>query len=84
MSAGGKMMDHNTRAGQTFASDLEAGAVNLVSGCAGITAGQKVLVVAEDPGLGWFDELAPRAVARAARRLGAEAAVKPVGGPPRL
>ncbi len=63
------------------AADLDAGARNLVSGCAGVTAGQRVLVVAEDPTLGWYDDAAPRAVARAARSIGAEVAVLPVGGP---
>ncbi len=75
------MADGNTGVGRDFAADLEAGAVNLVSGCARITAGHKVLVVAEDPGLGWFDEAAPRAVAEAARRLGAEVAILPSGSP---
>jgi len=81
MSAGGRIVDDTSDAGRAFAADLQAGAVNLVSGCAGITAGQKVLVVAEDPALGWFDEIAPRTVAGTARRLGAEVAIMPVGNP---
>ncbi|MDH3667632.1 MAG: hypothetical protein OEN23_11950 [Paracoccaceae bacterium] len=63
------------------AADLDAGVRNLVSGCAEVKAGQRVLVVAEDPALGWYDDAAPRAVARAARAIGAEVAVLPVGGP---
>jgi hypothetical protein len=75
------MVVGNSRARQAFVADLEVGAANLVTGCAGITSGQKVLVVAEDPALGWFDEIAPRAVAETARRLGAEVAIMPVGDP---
>ena len=63
------------------AADLAAGANNLVSNCAGIVRGQRIVIAAENPALGWFDEAAPRAAAAAARRVGAETEIVPVGGP---
>lgn len=66
---------------EDFAPDLAAGADNLVLGCAGIIPGQRVLIVAEEPALGWFDDIAPSAVADAARRAGAEVSILPVGDP---
>lgn len=65
----------------TFVPGLQAGARNLVVGCAGIVPGQRVLIVSEDPALGWFDDAAPRATAEAARRAGAKVSVLPVGDP---
>lgn len=61
--------------------DLAQGAINLVRNCAEVQSGQKVLVVAEDPKLGWFDTRAPRAVARAARAAGADVTLFGVGAP---
>ena len=51
-------------------SDLAAGARNLLFGCGGFRAPEPLLVVAEDPALGWFDAAAPEAVAAAAREAG--------------
>lgn len=62
-------------------SAVDAGAQNLLVNCAGVRAGHRVLVIHEDPALGWFDAEAPAAVARVARMLGAEVALFPVGGP---
>lgn len=61
--------------------DLAEGADNLVLGCAAVRPGQRVLVVAEDPVLGWFDAAAPLAAADAARRAGATVSVQTVGCP---
>lgn len=60
---------------------LMAGARNLLEGCAGVQPGQRVLVLHEDPGLGWYDAAAPEAVALAARALGAEVIMAEVGAP---
>lgn len=60
---------------------LEEGARNLVVGCGGFRAGQRVLVVCEDPALGWHDAAAPEAVARCLAAIGAEATLLPVAGP---
>lgn len=50
---------------------LEAGARNLLLGCVGLVAGEKLLVVREDSRQGYYDDAAPEFVAEAARRLGA-------------
>lgn len=47
---------------------LEEGAANLLFGCAGLYAGQSLLIVREDPALGWYDAAAPLAVEALARR----------------
>lgn len=51
-------------------SALEEGARNLLFSCAGFRAGDDLLIVHEDPALGWYDEAAPLAVAALARREG--------------
>ena len=50
---------------------LEAGTRNLLLGCVGLAAGEKLLVVREDSRHGYYDDAAPDFVADAARRLGA-------------
>lgn len=60
---------------------LAAGARNLLVGCAGLQAGQSVLIVHEDPRLGWYDAAAPAAVADEARRLGIAVWTQEVSGP---
>jgi len=62
-------------------SDLAAGLENLLVTCAGIEAGERVLVVAEDPALGWYDAQAPAAAAEFAEGLGASVTIAPVGAP---
>ncbi|MEO1102170.1 MAG: hypothetical protein AAFW98_00320 [Pseudomonadota bacterium] len=49
---------------------LNKGAQNLLFGCGEFAAGEHVLIVCEDPALGWYDEAAPLAVASEARRAG--------------
>lgn len=61
--------------------DLADGARNLLVNCAGAKTGDTVLIVHEDPALGWYDIAAPKAVADLARRLGMEVSLKMVGGP---
>lgn len=63
------------------AAALDAGARNLVKACAEVTAGHRVLILHEDPALGWHDRQAPLAVARVARQTGAEVTMIEVGGP---
>lgn len=60
---------------------LAAGARNLLEVCAGLEPGQNVLILHEDPALGWFDMAAPIAVAKMAEALGADVHVLQVGGP---
>ncbi|MCL6286099.1 hypothetical protein M3P21_21545 [Ruegeria sp. 2012CJ41-6] len=48
------------------------GARNLLVNCVGLQAGDRVLLVEEEYGLGYFDSDAPQIVATEARRIGAE------------
>ncbi|WMS44690.1 hypothetical protein RDV64_10015 [Acuticoccus sp. MNP-M23] len=53
-------------------ADIRAGARNLLQDCAGFSPGDAVLIIAEDPALGWYDAAAPEAVAAEAARMGAD------------
>ena len=57
------------------------GARNLLINCAGLEKGQRLLVVHEDPDLGWYDLDAPLAVAAEAEKLRVPATLLAVGGP---
>lgn len=50
---------------------LQQGAQNLLLNCAELKAGERLLLVQEDPELGWYDTAAPQAIADAALMLGA-------------
>ena len=68
----GMFTDAATRiAGPVCPDALNRGARNLLVNCAEIQSGQTVLIVHEDPALGWYDAEAPTAVARNAEALGA-------------
>ncbi|MEM7224103.1 MAG: hypothetical protein AAF495_14065 [Pseudomonadota bacterium] len=53
-------------------SQQRAGALNLLTNCAALKAGETVLLVREDPAYGYFDAAAPDAVEQTAREIGAE------------
>ena len=57
------------------------GARNLLLNCAGLRAGDRLLILHEDPALGWYDDEAPSFVAEVARELGARVRLRQVGGP---
>ncbi|MEM9061689.1 MAG: hypothetical protein AAGD13_14610 [Pseudomonadota bacterium] len=61
--------------------DPRAGARNLLLDCAGLVAGQRVVILAEDPALGWYDAEAPEVTAETARDMGGDVALLRVGGP---
>lgn len=71
--------------------DITAGAANLLTGCAGLRGGERVLVMTEAPEHGFYSaDLAP-AVIRAARALGCDVEIfetgydpEPAGIPPDL
>lgn len=50
--------------------ELSAGCQNMLLNCARLKAGEKVLIVHEDPSLGWYDVEMPDAVCRVAKELG--------------
>ncbi len=65
----------------TKIDDLTAGGQNLVANCAGLSSDESVLIVREDPALGWYDAAAPTAVIEAVRALGIVPSVVDVSGP---
>ena len=62
-------------------SALARGARNLLVNCAGVGPDTDLVIVHEDPALGWYDLEAPLAVAEEARNLGAAPALVRVGAP---
>ena len=65
----------------TAAHDIAAGAHNLLVNCAGVRRGESLLIVREDPALGWYDAQVPEIVADEARRLGVAPSFLDVGKP---
>jgi hypothetical protein len=63
------------------AEKLAQGADNLLLNCANTKIGDRVLILHEDPALGWYDLAAPQAVADACHRLGTPVFMKQVPGP---
>lgn len=57
------------------------GARNLLLNCAGVQPGDSLLILHEDPSLGWYDHETPMLVARVARDLGASVELRQTGGP---
>ncbi|MEM7068795.1 MAG: hypothetical protein AAF478_07910 [Pseudomonadota bacterium] len=62
-------------------SDMEAGAHNLLVNCAQIQEGETVLIVHEDPQLGWYDEPVLSAIEEGVRKLFIEPEIMRVGPP---
>ena len=66
---------------RTASDNLAEGARNLLINCARAAAGDSILILHEDPALGWYDLEAPQAVADEAGRLGMKATQWMVQGP---
>ncbi len=64
----------------TLAQRARTGAQNLLR-AAKLTAGDQLLLLCEDPALGWYDDKAPRLVADLARERGAFVTIQQTGGP---
>lgn len=62
-------------------TDLNTGIHNLLVNCAQVQSGESLLIVHEDPSLGWYDMEAPEAVSEAAIRMGLTTTMMQVGGP---
>lgn len=60
----------------TERSSIEKGAANLLVNCAGTGKHDRLLIIREDQGLGYYDEHIVTAVVEAARRIGAEVTVR--------
>lgn len=52
---------------------------NLLINCAELRRGDRVVILAEDPALGWYDGTCPEITARVASELGAKVEVLPIG-----
>lgn len=82
------MMQHRTGSFDTALAapietkaSLEDAARNLLLDCGALKPGHRVVILAEDPALGWYDAICPAVTAWLAEELGAEVSVLPVGGP---
>ena len=64
-----------------YEDPLRLGAINLIEGCLGDVFGKTVLVVAEDPRLGWYDAAAPAIVEVILMEMGAIVKTLTVGEP---
>ena len=64
-----------------YEDPLRLGAINLIEGCLGNVFGKTVLVVAEDPRLGWYDAAAPAIVEAVLMEMGATVKTLSVGEP---
>lgn len=62
-------------------SNLEAGISNLLLNCAEVKSGETLLIVHEDPALGWYDETAALAVRDKAQAMGLHTTLLKVGAP---
>ena len=77
----GQRADHDVTGGGD-AADLRRGALNLLLGCADARRGEKLLIVAEDPGLGFYGAGLAEAVAHEAEALGLVVTVRIIGFSP--
>ena len=62
-------------------NDLEKGISNLLLNCAELKSGETLLLVHEDPALGWYDHEAAQAVLDTAKAMGCETTLLEVGAP---
>lgn len=62
-------------------NNLDVGIENLLLGCAKVKQSESLLIVHEDPALGWYDDATPVAVAAAAQALGLQTSLLQVGAP---
>ncbi len=61
--------------------NLEAGARNLLVNCADLKPDESLLIICEDPALGWYDYDTAAAVAAEARKMGISPTLLAVGAP---
>lgn len=57
-------------------SSIEKGAANLLVNCAGTSKNDRLLIIHEESGLGYYDDEIVTAVAEAGRRIGAKVTIK--------
>ncbi|MGC1441705.1 MAG: hypothetical protein WA888_13945 [Burkholderiaceae bacterium] len=62
-------------------ADVQGGIDNLLINCLDLQSSERLLIIHEDPSLGWYDAQAPLLVAQAARERGASTTMLAVGAP---
>jgi hypothetical protein len=60
---------------------IALGAENLLSKCANLQADESLLIICEDPSLGWYDSKTPEFIAETARKMGLSPTIMFVGKP---
>ena len=65
----------------TATGDLEDGARNLLVNCADLKPDESLLIIREDPALGWYDQDTAVTVAAEARIMGVTPTIMDVGAP---
>jgi len=65
----------------TYVSDVAEGAKNLLINCAGLSPEASLVIVSEDPDLGWYDRDITQALATEARNMGITPSLIDVGAP---
>ena len=68
----------------THSKDLAEGARNLLLNCADLRSDETLLIIWDDPNLGWYDNETARAVAAEARTVGLTPTILNVGAPENL
>ncbi|MDC0196021.1 hypothetical protein OAJ93_00295 [Gammaproteobacteria bacterium] len=65
----------------TFANSLKEGARNLILNCAELKSDETLLIVSEDPKLGWYDADVTEALVAEVTQMGIKPTLLKVGGP---
>jgi len=65
----------------TEKTDIAQGANNLLMNCAGLKSHETLLIICEDPALGWYDAAAPEAISALAKDMGVNPTMMKVGSP---
>ena len=68
-------------ASQSVEKKAREGAHNLLVNCAAVVAGERVLILCEDAGLGWYETDVAKLVAQVATEMGAEVELRQTEGP---
>ena len=65
----------------TSSQNLEKGAHNLLKNCANLSTDQKLIIISEDPSLGWYSSDITHYIKQAATEMGINSSILEVGEP---
>ena len=65
----------------TSSQNLEKGAHNLLKNCANLSTDQKLIIISEDPSLGWYSSDITHYIKQAATEMGIKTSILEVGEP---